>query len=225
MSQSSRSSGKSCLLIGCSTLVVLAILGVIGVVLAWKWGPSMLTKRYTAEAPVALPEVKMAEPDFDALTNRVADFAMAYVFSNAATLTLSEPEMNALIVHNKDNPKLKDRLRVHLKGDEITGEFTVPVEEMASQMNWESLKGRHFNGSAGLRVSLIETNLNVSIQSLSLNGRPVPDFLYAKIRGKNLALEVAKNPKTGEFFERVQSVTIKDSKLVITLRGAAASPQ
>jgi hypothetical protein len=171
-----------------------------------------------------MPKVAMPDADYMTLTNRLQDFGVAYAFSNAAMLTLTATDLNALIQRHESQAVLKDRLCLEIKGDQIKGQFTVPLDAIADKFGWQSAKGRHLNGIAALHVGMENGILQVTCESLELNGKAAPGWFFAKVRGKNLLQETANDPRKADFYNRVESIQVKDSRLTLRLKGANTQP-
>jgi len=81
-----------------------------------------------------------------------------------------------------------------------------------------NLKGRYLNGEAILKASLSEGVLIVTIDSLEVNGKPLPDQFLNGLRSQNLAKDAYKNPEQAELFRRFESIQIKDDTIILTPR-------
>ena len=80
------------------------------------------------------------------------------------------------------------------------------------------LKGRYLNGEADLKASLTNGVLIVTLDSLEVNGKRVPDEMMANIRQENLAKDAYKNPKHAEILRKLESLEIKDGKMTIKVQ-------
>ena len=79
------------------------------------------------------------------------------------------------------------------------------------------------NGEAEFNVRFKDGVLFVTISSLEINGKPVPDEFFNSFRGQNIAKDANTNPKYAQAIRNLESVEIKDGKLIITPRQRADS--
>jgi hypothetical protein len=88
-------------------------------------------------------------------------------------------------------------------------------------------KGRYLNGEADLKASFDNGILIVTLDSLEVNGKHLPDEIMNGLRQQNLAKDAYKDPKNAEMLRKVDSMTIKDGKIIIRVRakGAEANGQ
>lgn len=197
-----------CLYYGCLTLIVIAVLIVIGVFLALR-GLYKKVESYTAEAPTPMPAVKMPEDEREALRTRVAAFRKALEAQEPTEpLVLTSDDLNALI---DDNPNFRGHAHVDIVGDEIKGQISLPLEKFG-------FKGRYLNGSGTFRVSLENGVLIVTLDSMEVKGQPVPESFMANMRKENLAKDAYKDPDHAAMLRKFQSVEVKDGKVIIKAR-------
>jgi hypothetical protein len=220
MSDTSDSRSKGCLFYGCLTLVVLAIAGVIGAVFAIRAAPKLLANRYTAAAPVPIPQSELSDADYETLLLQLETHAGDYERTNAFSLTLTGPQLNALLQRHPSSTGLKNHLHVAIEGDRVIGTLSLPLDKFADQAGWKSVKGRYLNGKGAFKLALKDGALLVHFDSLEVNGKPVPALFMAEMRKQNMADEFNRNPRNAEFFARFESIEIKDGQVVIQVRGA-----
>jgi hypothetical protein len=221
-----------CFFYGCLTLVVLAVLlGIAGFfTVRYALGKvNAFVQQYTDTRPAVLPKVEIDPADYEKLTQRVDQFkAAADGGKGEATLTLTAQDLNGLIANNADLAQLKGRLYVAIDGDQVKGQVSVPLAELAGVPGLSGLQGRYLNGSAALKVALSDGLLDVHIISLDVNGAPLPEQFLAALRGENLAKDATRDPKTAEALRRLESLEVKDGAVILKARGAgvqAESPQ
>ena len=196
------------LAIGCFTVILLLAAGSFFAYRGVKGFVSKLTSEYAETAPAALPVVQVPEAEKAELFQRVEAFTKAIQAGGAVPdLTLTAQDINVLI---QKTPQLANKVYVTLEGDRIQGDASIPLEEFGS-----FLKGRWLNGSAGFRVETAAGRLVVFMDSLSVRGKPVPEQFMGTIRTRNLAEKAFENPKVAAVLEKLESVTVRDGKLVI----------
>ena len=210
---------RGCFFYGCITALVLALLGLIltGVLVyfAYSWSDKTI-KEYSSTTPVVLPEVKLPEEESKALEERWKTFKDAVDKGEAAELTLNADEINALI---QKQPDLKGKFFVSIKDDKISGQMSLPLDWIPLGLG----KGRFFNGSATLTVSLHDGNLVVHAKSIEAHGKtPPPDFM-AQFARQNLAKDVMNNPQHAEMINRFDSIEVKDGKVHLKAHSKSAT--
>lgn len=194
--------------IGCLTVLVLMA---VGSFFAYRGAKTLVTKMtadYTAAAPAELPAVQVPDAERDALAQRVASFAKAVREGlPAPDLALTARDLNVLI---QNEPAVSNKLHVAIDGDRIQSDVSIPLEDFGGYF-----KGRWLNGSASFRVDTAAGRLLVFMDSLSVRGKAVPDQFMAAIRSKNLAEKAFENPKSAEVLQKIDSIAVRDGKLVI----------
>jgi len=196
------------LAIGCFTVSLLLAAGGF---FAYRGAKSLidkLTAEYSETKPIVLPSVRMPEAEKVALFQRVDAFSKAIRTGGAVPdLTLSARDINVLI---QKTPAWANKIYVGIEGDRLTGEASIPLEEFGSLF-----KGRWLNGSAGFSVNMIAGRLVVFIDTLSVRGKPVPDSFMRAIRSKNVAEQVSAEPKVAEVLQKLDSLSVRDGRLVL----------
>src|SRR5262249_32356890 len=214
---------RGCFFYGCIIASVLALLLLIllgvSIYLGYRWVTKMVDT-YTATAPRDLPKVQMPEEQRKALKDRVETFRKAVNEGTPTdTLVLTSDDLNALI---EEEPELKGKIYVKIEGDEVKGTVSIPLD----QLNVSMVKGRYLNGEADLKASLKDGVLIVTLESIEVNGQRVPDQMMEGIRKENLAKDAYKDEKSAEMMRKLESLEIKDGKIILKVRakpGAASA--
>ncbi len=107
---------------------------------------------------------------------------------------------------------MADRVYFLIDGDTLKGQVSLPLDKIGLP----GLKGRYFNGKATFHASLRDGVLVVTAESGEVNGRPLSEQFLAGIRGKNLAEDATKNPDNAALLAKLESVQVKDGKIIIT---------
>ncbi len=192
-----------------STFFILVLL--LGVLLALLW--LYHEKAVTDATPAMLPPVTLSESQLRQLQQRVEAFreAVRSRQSSLAPLTLTSDEVNALIATDADLESLKDRFHVALEGGVAKAQFSFPTAQLGLDP-----KGRFFNGSGIFSVSLRNGILQIKANSLTVKRHSLPDELAAHFENENFAEAINGNPRAQAAFKRIESIEIKNGKLVIT---------
>src|SRR5262249_29118335 len=161
-----------------------------------------------ATAPQQLPTVEMPAEQRQVLRERIAAFRKA-VSEGAPTepLVLTSDDLNALI---EENPELRGKIYVTIEGDKVKGQVSIPLENIDLPL----FRGRYLNGEAELKASLRDGVLIVTLESFEVNDKRPPEQLLTSLRQQNLAKDVYKDPKNAEMIRKLESLEIKDGKII-----------
>jgi len=205
---------RGCLFYGCATALVLAVLGLIlGVILGfvlWSWSKRTVTE-YSSTTRAPLPAVKIPVEERQGLETRWTSFKDAVNQGKAAELTLTADEINALI---DDQPSLKGMAYVTIVGEKVRAQVSIPIDFLPFGLG----KGRFFNGSATLTVSLHDGELIVHAKEFQANGKAPPGDIMNQFRQENLAKQWTKRPENAELISRFDSIEVKDGKVHLKAR-------
>src|SRR5262249_46295257 len=113
---------------------------------------------------------------------------------------------------------LKEKVFVTIERDKLKGQVSIPLEFLGLPM----FRGRYLNGEAELKVSLNNGLLLVTLESFEVNGQRPPEEFLANLRQQNWAQDAYKNPKNAEFLRKLESIEIKDGKIIIKPRAKDA---
>jgi hypothetical protein len=204
-----------CFFYGCIIASILALLFVILMAVIGFFSyrfVSQLVQDYTASAPRELPKVEMPEGERKALKDRVEAFRKAVNEGTPTdTLILTSDDINALL---EEEPDLKGKFYVKIEGDEVKGQVSIPLEKIGLSM----VRGRYLNGEADVKASLKDGILIVTLDALEVNGKKVPEEIMKGIRQENLAKDAYKDVKTSEMLRKIESLEIKDGKIILKVR-------
>lgn len=203
-SSSSGSGGKSCFLIGCISLAVLTLIGVIllglGVGFLFKKG-----KSYTAENPIELPEYVIKQDECDALQARFDAFE-----KDGGTLALSADDLNAAIVCNPDFVFLNGKAWVKIEADQLVVDGSFPLSAIPG------FRDRYFNGALSLEVHKKAGDLQIHVTDIDVEGHTLPKAFIEGVSGQNMAKELADNPEFDAFIKKLESIEVTNDQLILT---------
>jgi len=219
---------RGCLFYGCLVAAVLAVLGLLALALIAFLGYRAYTNvidRYTAPAPMVLPKVELTDDQRKDLRERIHTFENALEDGeDAEPLVLTGDELNVWLTEDSE---VKDRVHFFIEGDKLKGEISIPL----AALGLPGLKGRYFNGKATFKASLAEGKLIINPDTVEINGQPLPEDFMTGVRRANLVEESTDKPSIARMLQRLESIEIKDSKVVITplpkekrTRGKATTP-
>ena len=215
---------RGCFFYGCIIALVLALLTAIllaaGTFFLYRF-VSQLVEDYTSTAPRELPKVEMPAEQRQVLKDRVEAFRKA-VDAGTPTepLVLSSDDLNALI---EDNDDLKGKFFLKIEGDEIKGQVSIPLDPLAKGPFRAMFQGRYLNGKAAFKASLQNGVLMVTLDSIEVNGKTPPDEAMTRFRQENLAKSAYDNPKNAERIRKLESLEVKDGKIILKVRAKRAA--
>jgi len=211
-----------CFFYGCIIASILALLMVILISVGVYFGYRTLNRwveEYTATTPRELPKVEMPAEQRQVLKDRVDAFRKAVdAGTSTEPLVLTSDDLNALI---EDNPDLKGKIYVKVEGDEVKGQVSIPLDVLGQNPFFRMLKGRYLNGEADLKASLQDGVLIVTLDSIEVNGQKPPEQMMTELRKQNLAKDAYKDEKTSRMIRKIESLEIKDGKIILRLRARA----
>jgi len=201
---------------GCFFYGVLAALIVFGLIMGAAFVGLHLAKRllnqFTDTKPAPLPVVQVSPAESAELQNRVRAFRQA-VDRGFPTqpLALTAKDINVLLATDKDFQAFRGKLYVTIESNEVQVQVSAPMEDLGMAM----FAGRYLNGTGTLTASLQDGKLQVTLQSLTAKGRPMPEPYMKKIRQQNLAQSVNNDAQGKTALQRLETVEIRDGRLLI----------
>jgi hypothetical protein len=211
---------RGCFFYGCIIASILAVLfAILMVVIAFLTYRfvNQLVDQYTSTTPQSLPKVEMPAEKVKALKDRVESFREAVkAGTSTEPLVLTSDDLNALI---EDNPELKGVIYVKVEKDEIKGQVSLPLDKL----NIGMVRGRYLNGEADFKASLSDGVLIVTIESVEVNGQKIPDEFMKELRKQNLAKDAYKDEQTSEMIRKLESLEVKDGKIILKVRARAGA--
>jgi hypothetical protein len=215
MSEPQTGKGRGCFFYGCLTLVVLFLVTAVGLFFGVRYAVNRMVEQYTAAAPMAIPKAEATPEEIKVVQDQFSVFRDAIAAGQPAkALALSQKDLNLLINNSPALTQFKDNIFVTVQSNAIKATLSLPLESLGIK----KLKGRYLNGAAEVKAALANGALLVTLQSLEVNGKPVPEQMMAGIRQQNLAKDVYKDAKSMQVLERLDSIEVKDGKVVVTPR-------
>ena len=202
---------KGCLfylgIIGVISLVMLALGAFFG--LRYAKG---LVNELTDTRPVPVPTVQLPEAQMFQLHDRVATFRDGVRDGDPVEpLELTADELNALIATDPAMTLLKNHLFVMINSNQLSAQISFPAEDIGLMR----LQGRYVNATGVFDVSIKTNELQIMAESLSVRGKPVPRNIMREVAAENLADRFNQDPKASAGLRKLQSVEVKDGKLII----------
>jgi len=205
--------GRGCFFYGCLTIVILFLAVTIGGYFAIRAAVNSFVAKYTDTKPMELPKVELSKAEMEELDKRLATFKEGVEADKSVpALVLRADEINALIQRNAG---MKDKISIGFENDQVKGKISLPLGELNAPIIGRWLKGRYLNGTAGLKPTLQNGVLIVTLQSVEVNGRTIPANVLTSLQSRNLAERIYSDPKTADVMSRLASLEIKDGKVTI----------
>jgi hypothetical protein len=216
---------RGCFFYGCIIAIVMALLFVLAVGVGFYMLYRALgraVEQYTATAPRELPKVEMPPERRQSLKERYDAFRKALDEGTATDpLVLTGDDVNALIEEEPDWKFWKGKLYVTIEGDKVKSQVSIPLENLSAALEKVGiglLRGRYLNGEAELKASLRDGLLLITLESIEVNGQRPPEEFLANLRQQNLAEDAYKDQKKAEQIRKLESIEIKDGKIIIKPR-------
>jgi hypothetical protein len=214
MLEPKKKSGPGCLFYGGVVAAILLSVLVLAGFLGYRYARSLVAE-YTDDHPASLPAVQLSDEAMSRLRERVGNFNHAVMGNQAAgPLTITAEEVNALIATAPELQALNGHVYITLEGDQPKAQVSIP----ADSLGLKPLRGRYFNGTGTFKVSFENGVLQVSLESLTVKGKPVPEPIMRHIRPQNLTAQLNADPQVQPVLARLQQIQIQEGKVTVTPR-------
>ena len=214
-------SGLGCFAKGCLAVLVVgflfcAIVGIGG----WFFYKKTF-QNLTSTEPVDVQVQKPTPDQVKTAEDSAARLDEAISANKETTLEFTGPELNYLLQRNSDWDFLRGRTRIDIADSAMTVAMSAPLDSLP----WPGMKGRYFNGTVRLNFAYSLGLLRVEILSAEANGRSFPGAFLSSFNdslndsmNREFRQEIRKNARTSEFWEHVNSLSLRGDKLVITTK-------
>jgi len=194
-------------------IIMLAVLAFISVRFFYGF-----VDQWTSPTPTELPRVQISEDERKTVRERILEFRTAIEAGTAVDpLVLTSEDLNALI---EDAPDFKGKVYARVEGDKLKAQISIPLDHLEVR----PLRGRFLNGEAELKASLSDGVLIVTLVSLEVNGKQLPEGFLEELRAQNLANDAYKNPRNADMIRRFESIQIQDGKIILRPRARDKPP-
>ncbi len=217
---------RGCFFYGCiiASILMVMVLVLIGAATYFVFrGLHQLAEQYTTTAPRELPKVDVPPNQRESLKKRAEEFSKAVEEGKAVEpLVLTGDDLNVLIEEEPQLSQIKGHVYLKIEGDELKGQVSIPLEKFSQVPGFGMLKGRYLDGEADIKASLNSGVLIITLDSIEVNGKRVPEEAMTNIRQENLAKDAYKNPKQAAILHKLESLEIKDGKMTIKVKAKPA---
>ncbi|HXJ60240.1 MAG TPA: hypothetical protein VNU68_26640 [Verrucomicrobiae bacterium] len=209
-----RPARRGCLFYGCLSVVVLALLLLLGTSLTYFYVKRWI-RSYTDATPTVIEKVELSREQWNALQGRLSAFREALDSGQtSAELVLTADEINALM---NQQGELRGKLFVRIENNRVTGEGSYPLPNLGPF----KLKGRYLNGTATFKITLDHGQCDVRIQDATVKSRPLPAIFMRELRKQNLAQNIEDDPSISTNLAKFESIQIRDGQVILRTKGAA----
>lgn len=207
-----RNKSLGCFAIGCLSVFLIGIVGIVAISYWTKNAVNTLVNTYTDEAPLVLPEVEISDEDLEALVERVDVFRKALdEGEEIVRLELTPNELNALILHDSEMEKLRGKVYLDILDRQLVGEVSLPLEEFDIPFG----AGRYFNGYGVFDVTHSGQGLSIVVEDLQINGKALPESFMRGFQGQNVLEKAKLDDDTNAFMDRIESFEVLDDRIVL----------
>ncbi len=216
----SSAKGRGCFFYGCvfsaAALAVLTLVLAIGSFLLYRTAVRYF-EMYTSTGPVELPQPEISEARRKDAVERFRAFREAVEAKRPTEpLVLDGDDLNALV---QESPKLRDHVYLEIHDDKIKAKVSLPLDEL---LETSLTDGRYLNGEADIRAEIDDGALSLRIESVSVDGKPLPEQIRDIFDRPDIVLEFDKelknDPKRRDFLRGIEEFEIDDGKVVLTAR-------
>jgi hypothetical protein len=206
---------RGCWFYGCLSLAIIALIGLVGTWMLARFAvkkASAMVQQYTSKTSAPIEKVTISQSDLKSLQGRVNSFNQTLNGEKGSReLVLSADEINALIQNDPEYKAVKGKLFVMLDGDQIRGKVSMPLDDFGPF----KLKGDYLNGTATLTAALENGVLDVRLKDIQVGDNPLPAPILAELRKMNFAQDFQKDPDVKKSMDKLESIQVKDSKLIL----------
>jgi hypothetical protein len=197
--------------------VLYTLLGLVGLVicvaviggLVVRHAIKSFVQNHTQTQPMALPKVEDAPQKMEQLTGKFMAFKAALDADKIPEpWVLTADDLNAVI---DSIPPIKDKLFFSIDGNQVNAKFSLSLEQLTKG----KFKGRHLNGVAHLKVGVTNQLLNITIDAIEANAKPLPRYLMKRIRQQNLADRMNNNVNQAQIIQQIDSLEVKEDQIII----------
>lgn len=202
---------RGCFFYGCLSMIVLSLVAVLLIYLGFRY-LGRVAEEFTDSKPALIETVEVSPARLEALQKRLAAFKEVLDAQKVSEeLSLSAEDLNSLIANEPGLKELRNRVFVSIEGDWIKGKVSIPLDKFPLFR----LKGRYLNGTATFKASLENGHLLVMLDTLEVNGKPLPAQFLSQLRKQNLAQDVQQDPKTAQAIQKFETIRIQDGSVIV----------
>jgi hypothetical protein len=217
--------GGCCCGLGCASifLVLIAALALFFGGLYYLYAKTI--DALTAPAPVAVLMEPPSDAQFAAANDKFERIRTAGVMQQPLTVEFTAPELNALIARHPAFSDWRGKTRVDIADSIMTIDLSVPL----SGIPLPRVRNRWFNGTVRLALAYDADRFVLGVKSFTANGQDIDmtgwqtfaDEINTSFN-EGFDRSQRQDARSNEFWENVRSIEVRDDKLILTTKDAAA---
>jgi hypothetical protein len=212
MADTQRKRGRGCLFYVLLAAAILVVMLALGAFFGLRYAHG-LVNRLTDAQPATLPTVQLPETRMFQLHDKVDTFRDSVRDGDPTPpLELSSDELNALIETDPAFAVVKNHLFVTITNSQLSAQISFRAEDLGLPR----LRGRYVNATGIFHVAIATNELQITAVSLSVRGEPIPRNIMREVAAENLADKFNQDPKASAAIQKLQSIEVKDGKLIVT---------
>ena len=209
---------KGCLTITAVSIVLLVMFGCFG------WYVMRGLQPYLSQQPAEVRVYPATDTQYQTLEARIRAFVQTVKGGHHATLTLTADELNILVARDPQYALLRGKAYLAIAHDQICAETSTLLNEHAPEP-----QRFYFHGRVVFDASFSSGDFTVLLRRIEpLNGGPAPAMVTWALSQPNFSSNfnegfnesfhdaIRKNPGSSAFFDRLNTIIVKDNQLVIT---------
>jgi acyl dehydratase len=211
---------------GCTTMFVVAILGLVLILGGTWWSYIWAVDRFTSSQPGTVQMEMPSDEQLTAASNKVAAIHAATRDHQPVTVEFTAAELNALIARHPDFDEMRGKFRVAMADSILTLDMSVPL----SVFPWPRIKDRWLNGTARFGLIYHDGNFTFALRSLTANDRDLSVSFLKGFAGafndsfnEGFTKSRREHEHAREFWADVKTLAVIDDKLVVTTMGRESS--
>jgi hypothetical protein len=216
--QKQKKSGLGCFGCGCLIVIVILLLvaGLVGGVCYFAYRSAY---NATSAEPAAIPAFSGGDDVYAGAEKKLDAFNQSVTTGQAATLTLSSDELNALIAHDPTLAKKKVHLLVTLTGEEARLQGSVPTSDFPFGL----MPNRYLNFDAtfGLTFNSDTKHVGTSMHKLQVGDSELPDNALPTVDAELMPwieILIDQSPAAKHAVQAASTIQIKDGQFVVVTK-------
>ena len=163
---------------GCTTMFVVALLGVALIFGGTWWAYVWAVDRFTSSGPENVQVQAPTEAEFAAASEKFDTMHAAASEHRSVTVAFTSSDLNALIARHPDFDDMRGKFRVAMANSLMTLEMSMPLRDVP----FPRIKNRWLNGTARFGLIFHEDAFTFSLKSLNANNRELPLNFLQRLR-------------------------------------------
>jgi len=219
------SHGKGCLFYGLVTAALVFIGVIAGIYFGTRKAVRYAIETYTTNAPTTIPTLEISAIQQRNIANDLLKQFEARANNQAPEdLVLDEQQLNALISQPSEMRAYKGHVYLQPQGEELKAFVSLPLDqfkqwqEFAQKMGGTNYAGRYMNGLAYVNLVVTNSMLTVAPRKVVVSAKSLPDQFLKQFPWSALTQPINENADFRSALQRVDGVTVQDSKVHVKFR-------